>query len=639
MIKFQMHYFDILFPINLGPLTYTCDEATAESVQPGMVVAAPLRNKLTRGIMLERNVFPPKGPLKEFRLLPGAPAVLGKSLLKLIKWMSDYYIVPEGMVLKQALSPEFFTPIKARKTRQKEAVNIAQEFMDIDTEQIRDIVSALKAEVYSGLLLHSPSVLYEFSIALKILASSSNIIVLLPDIGQANLLYSAAKELQPERVCLLHGELSSGKRSEHIEGILSEKYDLVIGTRAALFAPMKKISLIIVLNEHHSSYKIEDALHYNLRDIAVMRAFIEKTAVLLSSVSPSIDSYFNALTGKYRMISPLQSSARPVIKIADMQFEKKVKPDFSQRVYDAAKKHIRKNNRIIFIVNRLGYSSLLICNDCRQISKCSSCDIPMSMHRDRSLLKCRYCSRTQPVPETCPGCKGHNFELLGSGSERIQEYIEELFEKATMRFDSDTVKTKSEKEDLARMLSGDYSRIMIGTKMLTGRLTLAEKYSMAAVLNMDSFLNQPDFRAAEKGYQELSSIIDLVDPSGEVLIQTRFSKLPLFRYLRENDYASFAREELSMRKILNFPPYMKLLKIRFSGPQGLAATMIKTIRTTDPKIEILGPVEERSRRGANSLSLILKSSDRKALNKAARRVLNSVDLPKKSGIRIDVDPS
>jgi primosomal protein N' (replication factor Y) (superfamily II helicase) len=637
MIKFTMHYFDVLFPINLGPLTYTCDEATAELVSPGMVVEAPLRNKLTRGIMLERNIFPPKGTLKEFRLPPGKSALLGKSLLKLIKWMSDYYIVPEGMVLKQTIPPEFFTSVKARRTRQKEAVDAAADFIDIGPEQMRDIESAVKAGTYSGLLLHSPSVLYEYSITLKLLEASSNIIVLLPDTGQANLLYSAARELQPERVCLLHGELSSGKRSENIEGILSGKYNIVIGTRAALFAPMKKISLIVVLNEHSSSYKMEDALRYNIRDVAVMRAFIEKAAVLLSSVTPSFDSYFNALTGKYRIISPSQLP-RPVIKIADMQFEKKVKPDFSQRLYEAARKHIRKNNRIIFVVNRRGYSSLLICNECRLIIKCSSCDIPMSMHKNRSTLKCRYCSRTQPVPETCPGCKGHNFELLGSGTERFQESIEELFEKATMRFDGDTVRTKSEKEDLARMLSGDYSRIIIGTRMLTGRLTLSEKYSMAAVLNIDAALNLPDFRAMEKGYQELASIVDLVDPAGEVLIQTRFSKIPLFSRLCDSDYDSFVKEELSMRRSLGFPPYMKLLKISFSGLQGMADTIMKIIRNADSKIEILGPVEERSRRGAKSLSFLLKASDRKALNKAARKVLNSIDLPKKSVIRVDVDP-
>jgi primosomal protein N' (replication factor Y) (superfamily II helicase) len=638
MIKSTMHYFDVLFPINLDPLTYTCDEPSSALVQPGMVIEAPLRNKLTRGIVLGRNLFPPKGPVKEFRLLPGEPAVLGKSLLKLIKWMSDYYIMPEGMVLKQTIPPEFLKRIKARKSKPRDSVCNAAGFVDIETQHITDISSAVKSGAYSGFLMHAPSVLYEYSMVLKLLSTATGIIVLLPDTGQADLLYSAAREAQPERVCLLHGDLSAGRRSENTGGILSGRYDIVIGTRAALFAPMKKVSLVIVLNEHSSYYKIEDAVRYNVRDVAVMRAFMEKAVVLLTSISPSIESYFNSVTGKYRLMRPFSPAKRPEIKIADMQYEKKIKPDLSQRIYESAKKHIRKNNRVLFIINRLGYSSLLICNDCRLIIKCPSCDIPMSLNKDRAFLKCRYCSSTQPVPETCPGCKGHNFELLGSGSERFQEYLEELFGKATMRFDSETVKTRSEKEDLARLLCGDYSRILIGTKMLTGRLTFADKYSMAAVLNIDSALNLPDFRAMEKGYQELSSIIDLVEPSGEVLIQTRFAKAPLFTHLRGNDYVSFAREELSVRKGLNFPPYMKLLKITFTGPPALAESIVKIIRTADPKMEILGPAEEKGRRGTRIFSLMLKSSDRKALNKAARRVLNSPDHPKEAKIRVDVDP-
>jgi len=639
MIKSSMHCFDVLFPINLGPLTYICPDSLAEAVQPGLVVQAPLRNKLTMGIVLDKNISPPKGPLKELHIIPGTPAVLSKSLLRLFRWMSDYYIAPEGLVLKQTMPAELFSKTKTRKSKKEISCNNAIDFMDIGPEDVRTITTAVNSNKYMGFLLHAPSLLYEYSMVFKLLSSVKNIIVLLPDISQANLLYTALKDLYAERLCLLHGEISRGKRSAYIEGILSGRYDIVIGTRAALFAPLKKVSLIIVLNEHSQLYKIEEGIRYSIRDVAVMRGFIEKAAVLLSSISPSIDSYFNAITNKYRIIKPPSDIKRPNIRVADMQFEKKIKPDLSKTVHDAAQKHIRKNNKIMFVVNRRGYSSTLLCRECAYIVKCHACDIPMVLHKNDDTLKCHYCNKVISVPERCPRCKGHNFELLGSGTQRVQENIEELFGIPTMRFDSDNVKKKSEKEELSRLISGDFSRLLIGTKIMTRRISVTDRFSMAAVLNVDSSLNLPDFRAMEKAYQELSSIIDLVGPSGEVLIQTRFSSSPLFKHLRYNDYAAFAKEELSMRKSLNYPPFAKLLKLTFSGPHEVSEKIMRTIRDSDPKLEILGPTVNKNKRGVEEISVILKSANRKALNNAARNVLKAFDRSKKIQIRIDVDPA
>ncbi len=634
-----MHCFDILFPINLGPLTYVCPDSLAEAVQPGLVIQAPLRNKLTRGIVLEKNTSPPEGHLKELQLIPGAPSVVSKALLRLFRWMSDYYIASEGLVLKQTMPVELFSKTKPRKSKKEICCDNAIDFMDIRSRDVQGITSAANSNKYMGFLLHAPSLLYEYSIVFKLLSSVKNIIVLLPDIIQANLLYTALKARYADRLCILHGEISRGKRSAYIEGILSGRYDIVLGTRAALFAPLKKVSLIMVLNEHSQLYKIEEGLRYNIRDVAVMRGFIEKAAVLLSSISPSIDSYFNAITNKYTIIKPSSDIKRPNIRIADMQFEKKIKPDFSKTVHDAARKHIRNNNKIMFVVNRRGYSSTLLCRECAYIVKCVSCDIPMILYKNDNALKCHYCNKVLSVPERCPRCKGHNFELLGSGTERVQEYIEELFGIPTLRFDSDNVKKKSEKEDISRLISGDFSRLLIGTKIMTRRISVTDKFSMAAVLNVDSSLNLPDFRAMEKAYQELSSIIDLVEPSGEVLIQTRFSGVPLFKHLRCNAYAAFANEELTMRKSLNYPPYAKLLKITYSGPQELSEKIMRTIRDSDPKLEILGPTVNKNKRGVEEVSIILKSSARKALNNTARHVLKTFDRSKKIQIKIDVDPA
>lgn len=637
MIKSPMHCFDVLFPINLGPLTYTCPDSQAEIVQPGLIVQAPLRNKMTMGIVLDKNISPQKGPLKELHIMPGTPTVISKSLLRLFRWMSDYYIAPEGLVLKQTMPAELFSKTKTRKSKKEIVCNTTIDIMDIGPEDVQAITATINSNKYAGFLLHAPSVSYEYSMVFKLLDSVKNIIVLVPDIVQANLLYAALKDLYAERLCLLHGEISRGKRSAYIEGILSGKYDIVIGTRAALFAPLKKVSLIMVLNEHSHLYKAEEGLRFNMRDVAVMRGFIEKASVLLSSISPSVDSYFNALTGKYGIIKPSSAIKRPNIRIADMQFEKKIKPDLSTTVHDALRKHIRKNNKIMLVVNRRGYSSTLLCHECAYVVKCDSCDIPMVLHKNDNSLKCHYCNKVIAVPERCPRCKGHNFELLGSGTQRVQEHIEELFGIPTMRFDSDNVKKKSEKEELSRLISGDFSRLLIGTKIMTSRISVTDRFSMAAVLNIDSSLNLPDFRAMEKAYQELSSIIDLIEPSGEVLIQTRFASVPLFKHLRHNDYVAFAKEELAMRKSLNYPPFAKLLKITFSGPDEVSHKIIRIINDSESKLEILGPTVHKNKKGIEEASIILKSEDRKALNCVARNVLKAFDRSKKIQIKIDVD--
>ena len=639
MIKSFMHCFDVLFPINLGPLTYICPESLIERVQPGMIIQAPLKNKLTTGIILGKNSTPPQARLKKFQAFPGEPAILSTSLLKLIRWMADYYIATEGLVLKQTLPRELFEKTLSRKGRKAIPSSSKIDFPEITEEDVQDISAAINSHKYMGFLLHAPSLVYEYSVALRMMSAVENVIVLLPDIVHANLLYAAAKDRCGDRPCLLHGEISRGKRTEYIEGILSGRYDIVIGTRAALFAPLQKVSLIMLLNEHSHLYKIEEGLRYNVRDVAVMRGFIERAPVLLSSISPSIDSYFNAITNKYRIIKPPPAAKRPVIRIADMRFEKKIKPDISKAVYDAAKKHILRNNRIMFVMNRKGYSSMLLCQECGYIEKCNDCDIPLVLYKSDNTLKCRYCSKTRSIPERCGRCKSYNYLLLGSGTQRVQEHIGELFGIETVRFDSDKAKKKSEKEELTRLISNDFSRVIIGTKMMTGRLISSDSFSMAAVLNVDSSLNLPDFRAMEKTYQELSSIIDLVDPHGEVLIQTRFPQTPLFKHLRCNDYASFAKEDLLLRKSLNYPPYAKLLNITFSGPPEIAEKIEKIILASDSKTEILGPAISKNRKGQEEFSIILKSVDRKPLNTAARNVLKTFEHSKKVQIRIDVDPA
>lgn len=638
MLEFFMSYFDVLYPINLGPLTYKCPEELEATAQPGMIVSAPLKNKLTKGVIINRNISPPDEKIKEFSKIHGDSPVLSKSLLKLLQWMSEYYIAPGGLVLKQTLPKEVFIKTKIGKAKKTLPHDKHIEFPDIPEKEFSSLTASISSGKYNAFLLHAPSSLYEYAVVLRLLDKTRNILVLLPEIFQANMLYNAFKESFGERLCILHSEISRGRRSEYIEGIISGRYDIVIGTRAALFAPLKNVSLIIVLNEHSSSYKLEEGIRYNIRDVAVMRGFIEKATVLLSSVTPTVDSYYNSFSDKYKLIKPSSSLTRPKIRIIDMRFEKTVKPNFSKTVYEDSKHHIKKGKKLMFVINRRGYSTLLLCRECGNAEKCPECGIPLVLHKNESTIRCHYCGKAYDIPDRCSRCKSYSLELLGSGTQKVQEDIEALFGVETLRFDSDHARKRTDIEKLLSNISCDSSKVIVGTKMMTKRIGLAERFSMAAVLNIDNSLNLPDFRASEKVYRELSSIIGLVDSDGKILIQTRMPQNSIFKYLKSDRYSSFVKEELSIRKELNYPPYSKLINIIFTGNHDLSDRIIKTVHKLDQDIEVLGPIVHRDKKGRDEFSILLKSADRRKLNTAARAVLDKFRDSKETDIRIDVDP-
>lgn len=639
MIKSTMRYCDVLFPINLGPLTYRCPDRLSESAVEGMLVSAPLKNRLSKGILLGRTSPPPKGPIKELAEIHGNTPALSPNILKLLKWISDYYIAPEGLVLKQTVPSEIFSKTKARRSRKNSIQGPALDLIDIEQNAISPVLDSISAHRYQTFIVQSPSLPYEYSLAMSLLHITRNIIILFPEISQAGRFFSAARKIFEERVCMLHSRMPKGQRSEYIVDITSGRRDIIIGTRAALFAPLKAVSLIIVLHEHNSIYKAEDGIRYHSRDVAVMRGFLEKATVVLSSTTPSIDSCFNAFSGKYVLVKPPPVSRRPRIQIVDMRFEKKVRPGIAKTVMDSARNALKNGRNIMLVMNRRGYSTLLSCRECGHAEHCPVCNIPLVMHKDDRTLKCHYCGKNLALPDRCSRCGSFDLELLGSGTQRVQEDIENLFGTETLRFDSDMAKSPSDIRELMKTVSGEPIQIIIGTKMMTKRIKGHRKFSLVAILNIDASLNFPDFRASEKAYRELSGVIDLVEPDGEILVQTRFPQNPLFRYFRENAYPSFVHHELRTRKELRYPPFEKLILIRFRGGPDTAEKIMQCLHGTGKNIEVLGPTIGRDKKGMEEQTILLKSGNRQVLNKTARAVLEEFRTRKDIDIRIDVDPA
>lgn len=633
-----MSYYDVIFPVNLGPLTYKCPDELIPKAVPGTIVSAPLRNRITRGILFGKTSYPPKGHIKEIREIHDELPALGKPLLDLIQWISHYYIASEGLTVKQTIPAEIFMPVRSRKSKKELLITDTFKPYELPDNELSTVSHSIHHKHYQAFLMQTPSDEYQYSAVYRLLELTKNIIVLFPEISTANYFYSSIRGLVNDRACILHSGVAKGRRSEFIQGIASGRFDIVIGTRHALFAPLKDVSLIIVCNEHSLSYKQEDGIRFHMRDAAIMRGFMEKAVVLLTSVTPSVDSCFNAFHGKYTLISPDRITAYPKIRVVDMRFDKKMHPEISKKVFDSVKKAVKTEQKILFFINRKGYSTSLICTECGHVVQCPVCSIPLVLHRDTGLLKCHYCGMTDDVPENCSECKGHSLELHGAGTEKIQEVVKEIFGVDTLRFDREKMRKQSDIRKAMIEMSDDPAKILIGTKLMTKHWNVPEKYSLAVVLRIDNSLNFADFRASEKTYMELRSIVELVSPEGEVIIQTRNPQNHIFRHLKNDSYPSFVKEELAMRQELGYPPYMRLLGLRFGTNTSVEKKIIKLLQASAGNIDILGPITARNKKGIEECSILLRSSERKSLNAAARAVVHSFKETKDARIIVDVDP-
>ncbi|MEW6676083.1 MAG: primosomal protein N' [Nitrospirota bacterium] len=635
-----MTFLDIVFPVNLGPLTYRCPEELSDIAEPGMIVSAPLKNKIAKGIITGKSLSVPAGEIKNILTIVGDTPVLNRQMIELLRWMADYYLSTQGLVLKNMLPKETFIKVKTRKSKEKSPALKRGNLIDIPDSEFTDIRHSINRHAYRGFLLHAPSSMYEYSFVIKMLEEAKNAIILLPEVTQINNLYPFLKESFGERVCLFHSGLGKGKRSETIERALSGQSDIILGTRSAIFAPFKRVSFIAVLHEHSGSYKQEDGLRYSGRDVAVMRGYLEKATVLLSSISPSIESLYNCKSGKYTLLKPIAGIKKLRLRVIDMRHEKLFRPYLSKTVVDTTVRRIKNNKKVIFVINRRGYSTLLRCSECNYIEECPKCKIPLSLHKQDKSLKCHYCGCLSPIPENCSRCKSYKIELLGAGTQRVQEDIKEFLKETVpgiIRFDSDIARKKLDAERLIETIHKDDVRIIIGTKLMTKRISISEGFSMAAILDTDSFLNIPDFRSAEKAYQEISSIMDMVEPDGEIFLQTKIPQNYLFKCLKNQDYKLFFEEEIKRRKALLYPPYSRLLFIKFISKRGLSKKLLETIRT-DKDIEILGPLISRNAKGQQEFSILLKSSVRGKLHSTAKALISAFEGSKDVRIKIDVDP-
>jgi primosomal protein N' (replication factor Y) len=542
------------------------------------------------------------------------------------------------------------------------ALNLTQkEILGVIEEKIRE-------DRYHGFLLHGvtgsgKTEVYYHAVRLAVQLGKQSIIMV-PEIALTVALASLFKARLKERVAILHSALSQGQRYEQWLSIARGEADVVIGARSALFAPLPRLGLVILDEEHDTSYKQEEKFRYQARDAAVMRSKLVNAVVILGSGTPSIQSYQNTISGKYGLLSMPERIFKkrpPEISIVDMSECEDTKSGggiLSRPLQEAIGENLTKGEQTILFLNRRGFSSLYLCRSCGTTVRCPNCDLSLTYHKDSDTLLCHYCGfRIQP-PRRCPSCGRDQLKPYGFGTERVVDTLSEIFPEARVeRMDRDTMRHKGEVQQVLKRFLHRGTDILVGTQMVTKGHDFPN-VTLVGVISADLSLNWPDFRAGETTFQLLSQVAGRTGRGttpGRVIIQTYNPSHYSICAARDYDYKGFFTREIGLRRQLNYPPFSSIANLRFFGnskskTEQIAVQMktriskiLKKKLRSKKDIEVLGPVEAPigKLKGKYRQQILIKSRRLTYLN----QLLNEIDglssqIIGTSGVRliIDVDP-
>ena len=502
------------------------------------------------------------------------------------------------------------------------------------------------------------------SIIKRVVKSGKTGIVLLPEIALTPQIAGRFISVFGERVALWHSQLNESQRKSTWSDIVNGKYKIVIGARSAIFSPIKNIGVIIVDEEHDASYKQSSpAPRYNARDVAIMRAKFEKSIIILSSATPSLESYVNYKKNKYKYLNlpnRYGGANYPKIKIIDLIEEKeetgKSNIIISSALLDKIEDRLNKKEQILLIQNRRGYSPSVKCIDCGEVIMCKACKTTLTYHKNDNKMKCHFCGYSEVyVQINCKSCSGNNLIHIGTGTQKIEKQLKKTFPKAIIaRVDQDTINDNKEIAKLLESFSKAKIDILLGTQMIAKGLDFPG-ITLVGIINADLGIHFPDFRAGERTFQliyQAAGRSGRGDKKGEVIIQTYDKKNPIIKAAANLDLIKFYNEMLRDRKLLNYPPYSWITKVEFSGYKfesvyNLASKTKERLSFNYKGLEILGPAACFFSKLKNKyrFQIIFKSSKKHDLNGEKLHSFINQNFFRKSKLKygsnkvnIDVDP-
>jgi len=564
-------------------------------------------------------------------------------------------LVKRGLV-EIAEEPEQFSVsgLKARRSPFDFQFNSAQQ------GALKRIREAVDSRTFSGMLLHgvtgSGKTAVYLAVMRAVLEAGRSAILLVPEIGLTPAMAADLHQVFGNEVAILHSALSDQERAEQWHRIKRGAARIVVGTRSAVFAPVADLALIIVDEEQDSSYKQEETPRYHARDVAVMRAKMANAIVVLGSATPSLESYFNAKKKKYALVElPDRVEQRPLpeVEIIDMRQEFQEtghEQVISRKLTEEIKERLSRHEQVMVLLNRRGYSPVVLCRTCGKTLECKNCAIALTHHKRARKMQCHYCGYTAPVPQHCIHCGSEYVYFLGTGSEKLEELLHGLFPEARIgRLDRDTVRGR---DDFERMLAGmDAGEIdlLVGTQMIAKGHDI-HNVTLVGVVGADMALGMPDFRAAERTFQLLTQVAGRAGRGGthgKVVLQTYFPDHYAVQFAANHDFAGFYEKELRFRSWMHYPPYSALANVlvrssKLDEALQWSGTLGKWFeRTRHEGIRVLGPAAAPILRLKQDYRyhFILKSASREKLNTLLRTMLAYAAQQKipRTQVIVDVD--
>ncbi|MDO8414139.1 MAG: primosomal protein N' [Gallionellaceae bacterium] len=632
----------------LGATVLSALPARLRSKQPVTLKQAARYRLSASGRSLDLNLFP-KRKVVQHRLLaalqqgvltaaqvraisPSAASAL-KALLQ-AGWI-------EPCEVSAAPSTYAFNSPHTLTAEQQQAVAAVQRASAYSCSLLHGITGSGKTEVYVHLMHHA-------------LQQGQQVLLLVPEINLTPQLENYFHSRFPDaELVSLHSGLNDGERTQNWLRAQMGRARIVLGTRLAVFTPLPQLGLIIVDEEHDASFKQQDGLRYSARDVAIFRAKQQGVAIVLGSATPSLESYYNAQSGRYQMLRLTQRAATlatlPQVRCINIS-NTLMAHGISEPLLQALAARLQRGEQSLIFINRRGYAPVLMCTACGWLSGCANCAGKLVLHLQDRMLRCHHCGHQQRVPHACPSCGNTDLQPVGIGTQRVESALQEYFPQARiLRVDRDSTRNKGTWNAMRQQIQDDAVDILVGTQMLAKGHDFPN-LTLVGVINPDSALYSSDFRASEKLFAQLVQVAGRAgraEKPGEVLIQTAFPDHPLFRALREHDYENWAQTLLAERQSAGFPPFVYQVLLRAEGKNKEEVyTFLHQAQSAavalDMAVEVYGVVPAALPRRANHLraQLLVQSNSRKALQqflKAWRPLLDTLPA-KKLRWSLDIDP-
>ena len=638
----------------------------SEDIKIGKRVFVPFLNRAMVGYCVgltdEADVKNVKGIISIIDKEP----ILSAEMLKLTRWVKDNYFCSWGEAIAAVIPAGIKKGRETIGSRLKDGEDVSEKFpqskphdlMEEQSRALRSVIESVDKHEHKTYLLHGITSSGKTEVYLQaidhILKAGAQAIMLVPEISLTPQTIERFSSRFGDHVAVIHSRLTAARKFLEWKRIKDGKANIVVGARSAIFAPVRNLGLIIIDEEHETSYKQDDVPRYHARDVAEERAKLNNCPLILGSATPSLESYYKAKTGEYRLIrltKRVDERLLPKVKIVDMRMELATRRRitiFSKVLLDAVANTLRCGKQAIVFLNRRGFSTFVNCKKCGLVVKCKRCDTVMVYHFDEKKLICHYCNYTAKPPEICPNCKSDYIKYQGLGTEKVESEISHSFPHARIaRMDSDTtVKRGSHDRILGEFKSGKIN-LLVGTQMIAKGLDFPQ-VTLVGVVSADVSLNIPDFRASERTFNLLTQVGGRAgrgEDGGEVVIQTYTPGHYAILAAAKHDYEKFYHEEIVHRKELLFPPFINLTKVTVRARNDdlaarTAEELREAIKCEGPEMLIAGPSPApiTRMRGYYRYNIMLKNKERLEACALLKKVLGIFRKPHGVLIAVDVDP-